>query len=84
MNSVKTIITKLFISLSIVTLIGCDIQEKKERKSKSTYVKPYVTQSGKLCATPLDDTLNLKRRKIINDDCNKTSKSASFIKKLKH
>lgn len=48
MNSTQTIITKLLISLSVVSLIGCDIQDKKERKTKSTYVKPYVTQSGKL------------------------------------
>lgn len=48
MNSTQTIIAKLLISLSVVSLIGCDIQDKKERKTKSTYVKPYVTQSGKL------------------------------------
>jgi hypothetical protein len=36
------------ISFLVLSLIGCDIQEKKDRKSKSTYVKPYVTQSGKL------------------------------------
>lgn len=39
---------KVCICFFILTIIGCDIREKKERKSKSTYVKPYVTQSGKL------------------------------------
>ena len=48
MSYTKTILTGVCISLFFVSLVGCDIQEKKERKSKSTYVKPYVTQSGKL------------------------------------
>ena len=38
---------KVCISFLILLFLGCDIQEKKERKSKSTYVKSYVTQSGK-------------------------------------
>ena len=48
MSYIRTTLIKGCISLFILSLIGCDIQEKKERKSKSTYVKPYVTQSGKL------------------------------------
>jgi hypothetical protein len=48
MNYTKSTIVKVCISFLFIFLIGCDIQEKKERKSKSTYVKPYVTQSGKL------------------------------------
>ena len=48
MNYIRTTLIKVCISVFILSLIGCDIQEKKDRKSKSTYVKPYVTQSGKL------------------------------------
>jgi hypothetical protein len=72
MNSVKTIITKLFISLSIVTLIGCDIQEKKERKSKSTYVKPYVTQSGKLVKGTVRKSWSSSPNRIKNQNRSKS------------
>lgn len=48
MNYSKYTIVKVCISLFCFSFFGCDIQDKKERKSKSTYVKPYVTQSGKL------------------------------------
>jgi hypothetical protein len=46
MSHIRTTLIKGGISFLFIFLIGCDIQEKKERKS--TYVKPYVTQSGKL------------------------------------
>ena len=72
MNSVKTIITKLFISLSIVTLIGCDIQEKKERKSKSTYVKQYVTQSGKLVRGSVRKSWSSSPNRIKNQNRSKS------------
>ena len=48
MSYIRTTLIKVCISFLILLIIGCDVQEKKERKSKSTYVKPYVTQSGKL------------------------------------
>jgi hypothetical protein len=48
MNYLRNSLIVVFIFFLLVTFIGCDIQEKKERKSKSTYVKPYVTQSGRL------------------------------------
>ena len=48
MSYIRTTLIKVCISFFVVSLFGCDIQEKKDRKSKSTYVKPYVTQSGKL------------------------------------
>ena len=48
MNYLRNSLIVVFIFFLLVSFIGCDIQEKKERKSKSTYVKPYVTQSGKL------------------------------------
>lgn len=48
MSYIRTTLIKVCISFFVVSLLGCDIQEKKDRKSKSTYVKPYVTQSGKL------------------------------------
>jgi len=47
MSYIKIYLTKLCIGFFILSFIGCDLQKKKERKSKSTYVKPYVTQSGK-------------------------------------
>ena len=72
MNSVKTIITKLFISLSIVTIIGCDIEEKKERKSKSTYVKPYVTQSGKLVKGAVRKSWSSSPNRIKNQNRSKS------------
>ena len=72
MNSVKTIITKLFISLSIATLIGCDIQEKKERKSKSTYVKPDVTQSGKLVRGSVRKSWSSSPNRIKNQNRSKS------------
>ena len=48
MSYTRITLIKVCISFFILTIIGCDIQEKKERKSKSTYVNPYVTQSGRL------------------------------------
>ena len=48
MSYIRITLIKVCISFFILTLLGCDVQDKKERKSKSTYVKPYVTQSGKL------------------------------------
>jgi len=48
MNYLRNSLIIVFIFFFLVSFIGCDIQEKKERKSKSTYVKPYVTQSGRL------------------------------------
>ena len=48
MNYLRNSLIVVFIFFLLVSFIGCDIQEKKERKSKSTYVKPYVTQSGKV------------------------------------
>lgn len=72
MNSVKNTITKLFISLSIVTLIGCDIEEKKERKSKSTYIKPYVTQSGKLVKGAVRKSWSSSPNRIKNQNRSKS------------
>ena len=72
MNSVKNIIIKLLVSLSIVTLIGCDIQEKKERKSKSTYVKPYVTQSGKLVKGAVRKSWSSSPNRIKNQNRSKS------------
>ena len=72
MNSVKNTITKLFIGLSIVTLIGCDIEEKKERKSKSTYVKPYVTQNGKLVKGAVRKSWSSSPNRIKNQNRSKS------------
>jgi hypothetical protein len=72
MNSVKSTITTLFLILSIVTIIGCDIQEKKERKSKSTYVKPYVTQSGKLVKGAVRKSWSSSPNRIKNQNRSKS------------
>ena len=48
MNYIRITPTNFWVIFLLFFHMGCDVQEKKERKSKSTYVKPYVTQSGKL------------------------------------
>ena len=48
MSYLRNTIIVVFVFFLLFSFIGCDVQDKKERKSKSTYVKPYVTQSGKL------------------------------------
>jgi hypothetical protein len=46
MSYIRTILIKGCISLFILSLIGCNIQEKKERKLN--YVKPFLIIFGKL------------------------------------
>jgi hypothetical protein len=60
------------ICLFIVSLIGCDIEEKKERKSKSTYVKPYVTQSGKLVRGSVRKSWSSSPNRIKNQNRSKS------------
>jgi hypothetical protein len=72
MNSTQTILTKLLISLSVVTLVGCDIQDKKGRKSKSIYVKPYVTQSGKLVKSGVRKNWSSSPNRIKNQNRSKS------------
>ena len=48
MSYLRNTIIVVFLFFLLFSFIGCDVQDKKERKSKSTYVKPYVTQTGKL------------------------------------
>ena len=48
MSYLRNSLIVVFVFFLLFSFIGCDVQDKKERKSKSTYVKPYVTQSGKL------------------------------------
>ena len=72
MNCIKTIQIRVCISLIILFLIGCDIQEKKERKSKSTYVKPYVTQSGKLVRGSVRKSWSSSPNRIKNQNRSKS------------
>ena len=48
MSYLRNTLIVVFVFFLLVPFMECDVQDKKERKSKSTYVKPYVTQTGKL------------------------------------
>ena len=72
MNYIKITLIKVCISFFVVSLIGCDIQEKKERKSKSTYVKPYVTQSGKLVRGSVRKSWSSSPNRIKNQNRSKS------------
>lgn len=63
---------KLILYCSFFILIGCEIQEKKERKSKSTYVKPYVTQSGKLVRGSVRKSWSSSPKRIQNRNRSKS------------
>ncbi len=72
MNYIRTTLIKVCISLLVLSFIGCDIQEKKERKSKSTYVKPYVTQSGKLVRGSVRKSWSSSPNRIKNQNRSKS------------
>ena len=72
MSYIRTTLIKVCISVFILSLIGCDIQEKKERKSKSTYVKPYVTQSGKLVKGAVRKSWSSSPNRIKNQNRSKS------------
>jgi hypothetical protein len=56
----------------ILFLIGCDIQDKKKRKTKSTYVKPYVTQNGKLVSGRVRKSWSSSPNRIKNQNKSKS------------
>ncbi len=72
MSYIRTTLIKVYISVFILSLIGCDIQEKKDRKSKSTYVKPYVTQSGKLVSGRVRKSWSSSPNRIKNQNRSKS------------
>jgi hypothetical protein len=72
MSYIRTTLIKVCISVFILSLIGCDIQEKKDRKSKSTYVKPYVTQSGKLVKGSVRKSWSSSPNRIKNQNRSKS------------
>lgn len=72
MNYIRTTLIKVCISFFIFTIIGCDIQDKKERKSKSTYVKPYVTQSGRLVKGSVRKSWSSSPNRIKNQNRSKS------------
>ena len=72
MNYTKITLIKVCISFFILSFIGCDIQEKKERKYKSTYVKPYVTQSGKLVRGSVRKSWSSSPNRIKNQNRSKS------------
>ena len=72
MSYIKINLLKLCIGFFILSLIGCDLQKKKERKSKSTYVKPYVTQSGKLVKGAVRKSWSSSPNRIKNQNRSKS------------
>jgi hypothetical protein len=72
MNYIRITTPKFCIIFLLIFLIGCDIQEKKERKSKSTYVKPYVTQSGKLVKGKVRKSWSSSPNRIKNQNRSKS------------
>jgi hypothetical protein len=72
MSYIRTTLIKVCISFFVVSLIGCDIQEKKERKSKSTYIKPYVTQSGRLVKGSVRKSWSSSPNRIKNQNRSKS------------
>jgi hypothetical protein len=69
---IKNNLIKLYIGLFIFSIFGCDIQEKKERKTKSTYVKPYVTQSGRLVKGKVRKSWSSSPNRIKNQNRSKS------------
>jgi hypothetical protein len=63
---------KPILILLVFSLFGCDIQDKKERKSKSTYVKPYVTQSGRLVKGAVRKSWSSSSNRIKNQNRSKS------------
>lgn len=72
MNYIKITLLKVCIRIFLLSFIGCDIQEKKDRKSKSTYVKPYVTQSGKLVRGSVRKSWSSSPNRIKNQNRSKS------------
>jgi hypothetical protein len=72
MSYIRTTLIKVCISFFILSLIGCDVQDKKERKSKSTYVKPYVTQTGKLVKGKVRKSWSSSPNRIKNQNRSKS------------
>ena len=72
MSIIKNFIIRVFFSVLFFSIIGCDIQNKKERKSKSTYVKPYVTQSGKLVRGSVRKSWSSSPNRIKNQNRSKS------------
>ena len=69
---IKMTLIKFWVIFLLISLIGCDIQYKKERKSKSTYVKPYVTQSGKLVRGSVRKSWSSSPNRIKNQNRSKS------------
>jgi hypothetical protein len=72
MSYTKITLIKFCIGFFILCIIGCDIQKKKERKSKSTYVKPYITQSGKFVKGAVRKSWSSSPNRIKNQNRSKS------------
>ena len=72
MSYTKINLIKLCIGFFILSLIGCELQKKKERKSKSTYVKPHVTQSGKVVRAAVRKSWSSSPNRIKNQNRSKS------------
>ena len=72
MSYLRNTLIVVFVFFLLFSFIGCDIQDKKERKSKSTYVKPYVTQSGKLVRGKVRKSWSSSPNRIKNQNRSKS------------
>lgn len=72
MSYIKIILTRVCISYFFVFFIGCDIQDKDVRKTSSTYVKPYVTRSGKLVRGSVRKSWSSSPNRIKNQNKSKS------------
>ncbi len=68
-----TRIIRIGIIISILYLLGCgDITEKKEFSRKSTYVKPYVTRTGKIVKGSVRKSWSSSPKRIQNRNRSKS------------
>ena len=72
MSYLRNTLIVVFVFFLLVPFIGCDVQDKKERKSKSTYVKPYVTQTGKLVKGSVRKSWSSSPNRIKNQNRSKS------------
>lgn len=72
MSYLRNSLIVVFVFFLLFSFIGCDVQDKKERKSKSTYVKPYVTQSGKLVRGKVRKSWSSSPNRIKNQNRSKS------------
>lgn len=71
MNCIRII--RIGIFTSFFFFFGCgDITEMKEQSRKPTYVKPYVTRSGKVVRGGVRKSWSSSPKRIKNRNCSKS------------